>query len=94
MEEMLRAYEMKEAREGEEIMRYIERRVMLETIDSKWKDHLYAMDYLRGAVSWSGYAQKDPKVVYKIEGMEMFSKMMDSIRARVGGDGDDGRPTD
>ncbi|RKY25890.1 MAG: preprotein translocase subunit SecA [Planctomycetota bacterium] len=83
VEEMLRAYEMKEAREGEEIMRYIERRVMLETIDSKWKDHLYAMDYLRSAVSFKGYEQKDPKVVYKIEGSKMFEKMLDSIKEDV-----------
>jgi preprotein translocase subunit SecA len=83
VEEMLRAYEMKEAREGEEIMRYIERRVMLETIDSKWKDHLYAMDYLRGAVSFKGYEQKDPKVVYKVEGSKMFEKMLDSIKDDV-----------
>ncbi len=83
VEEMLRAYEIKEAREGEEVMRKIERYVMLDTIDSKWKDHLYAMDYLRSAVSFKGYEQKDPKVVYKIEGSKMFEKMMESIKEDV-----------
>jgi len=81
--EMKQAYEIKEARETTEIMRKIERFVLLDTIDSKWKDHLYAMDYLRGAVSFAGYEQKDPKVVYKIEGSKMFEEMMNSIKDDV-----------
>jgi len=81
--EMKQAYEIKEARETTEIMRKIERFVLLDTIDSKWKDHLYAMDYLRGAVSFAGYEQKDPKVVYKIEGSKMFEEMMNSIKEDV-----------
>ena len=82
--EMKQAYEIKEAREAPEIMRKIERFVLLDTIDSKWKDHLYAMDYLRSAVSFAGYEQKDPKVVYKIEGSKMFEEMMNSIKEDVG----------
>jgi len=83
VEKMERTYEEREAVEGDERMRKIERYVLLDKIDSKWKDHLYAMDYLRGAVSWEGYAQKDPKVVYKIEGSKMFEDMMDSIKENV-----------
>jgi preprotein translocase subunit SecA len=83
VKEMQQAYEIKETRETPEIMRKIERFVMLDTIDSKWKDHLYAMDYLRSAVSFAGYEQKDPKVVYKIEGSKMFEEMMNSIKEDV-----------
>ena len=80
---MEREYDTREVTESEERMRKIERFILLDSIDSKWKDHLYAMDYLRGAISWSGMAQKDPKVVYKIEGTKMFNDMMDSIKDDV-----------
>jgi preprotein translocase subunit SecA len=81
--EMKQAYEIKETRETSDIMRKIERFVLLDTIDTKWKDHLYAMDYLRSAVSFAGYEQKDPKVVYKIEGSKMFEEMMNAIKDDV-----------
>ena len=63
--------------------RRMERIVLLEIVDSAWKDHLLAMDYLRSAVSQRGMAQLDPKVEYKREGMRMFDGLWDSIGERV-----------
>jgi preprotein translocase subunit SecA len=64
-------------------MRRMERIVLLEIVDSAWKDHLLAMDYLRSAVGQRGMAQLDPKVEYKREGMRMFETLWDSIGERV-----------
>ncbi len=64
-------------------MRRMERTVLLEIVDSAWKDHLLAMDYLRSAVGQRGYAQLDPKVEYKREGMRMFEDLWRSIGERV-----------
>ncbi len=64
-------------------MRRMERMVLLEIVDSAWKDHLLAMDYLRSAVGSRGMAQLDPKVEYKREGMRMFEGLWGSIGERV-----------
>ena len=64
-------------------MRKMERSMLLHIVDSAWKDHLLAMDYLRSSVSLVGYAQVDPKVEYKREGMKLFDKMWDSIGQRT-----------
>jgi preprotein translocase subunit SecA len=64
-------------------MRRMERQLLLEIVDSAWKDHLLAMDYLRSAVGMRGYAQVDPKVEYKREGMKQFERMWQSIGQRV-----------
>ena len=64
-------------------MRRMERIVLLEIVDSAWKDHLLAMDYLRSAVGHRGMAQLDPKVEYKREGMRMFDGLWRSIGERV-----------
>jgi preprotein translocase subunit SecA len=63
--------------------RRMERMVLLEIVDSAWKDHLLAMDYLRSAVRQMGMAQLDPKVEYKRQGMEMFKGLWSSIGERV-----------
>lgn len=63
--------------------RRMERMVLLEIVDSAWKDHLLAMDYLRSAVRQMGMAQLDPKVEYKRQGMEMFKGLWASIGERV-----------
>ena len=63
--------------------RRMERLVLLEIVDSAWKDHLLAMDYLRSAVGQRGMAQLDPKVEYKREGMRMFDGLWTSIGERV-----------
>ncbi len=64
-------------------MRRMERIVLLEIVDSAWKDHLLAMDYLRSAVGQRGMAQLDPKVEYKREGMRLFEGLWRSIGERV-----------
>lgn len=64
-------------------MRRMERMVLLEIVDSAWKDHLHAMDYLRSAVGTRGMAQLDPKVEYKREGMRLFETLWKSIGDRV-----------
>ena len=64
-------------------MRQIEKAVMLQTLDTQWKDHLAAMDYLRQGIHLRGYAQKNPKQEYKREAFEMFSAMLDSIKQEV-----------
>jgi preprotein translocase subunit SecA len=63
-------------------MRRMERGVLLSIVDTAWKDHLLTMDYLRSAVSLKGYAQLDPKVEYKREGMRLFEAMWQSIGER------------
>ena len=64
-------------------MRRMERALLLQILDTAWKEHLLAMDYLRSSVGLRGYAQVDPKVEYKREGMKMFEKMWESVGAYV-----------
>ncbi len=64
-------------------MRRLERGLVLQILDAAWKDHLLAMDHLRSSVSLRGYAQVDPKVEYKREGMRTFETMWTSIGDRV-----------
>jgi preprotein translocase subunit SecA len=68
---------------GAEQLRYIEKAVMLQTLDSHWKEHLAAMDYLRQGIHLRGYAQKNPKQEYKREAFEMFSSMLEAIKHEV-----------
>ncbi len=78
-------YAAKEALVGTEGMRQFEKAVMLQTLDSQWKEHLAAMDYLRQGIHLRGYAQKNPKQEYKREAFEMFSSLLDSIKREVVG---------
>jgi len=64
-------------------MRRMERQVLLTIVDETWKNHLLAMDHLRSSVQLKGYAQLDPKVEYKREGMRLFEKMWESIGERA-----------
>ena len=64
-------------------MRRMERFVLLEVVDSAWKDHLLSMDYLRSAVGQRGMAQQDPKVEYKREGMRLFDELWKAIGERT-----------
>ncbi|MBI2194427.1 MAG: preprotein translocase subunit SecA [Planctomycetes bacterium] len=77
-------YEERERAEGPENMRTIERFLLLETMDTKWKDHLYSMDMLRAGIGLRGYGQVDPKIVYKKEGYEIFEEMYNSMKDEVG----------
>ncbi|MFA5115368.1 MAG: preprotein translocase subunit SecA [Candidatus Omnitrophota bacterium] len=73
------AYDAKERDIGSDIMRQLERMVFLQIIDSKWKDHLYAMDSLREGIGLRAYGQRDPLIEYKRESFQVFSGMMNSI---------------
>ena len=68
---------------GSEAIRQYEKAIMLQALDSHWKEHLAAMDYLRQGIHLRGYAQKNPKQEYKREAFEMFSRMLDSIKQDV-----------
>ena len=77
------AYEHKEQELGSELMRYLEKMLLLQVIDHHWKDHLLGMDHLRDGIGLRGYGQKDPLIEYKREGFDMFSGMMDRIKSDV-----------
>ncbi len=74
------AYERREEEFGSEVMREVERRVVLSVLDRKWREHLYEMDYLREGIGLRGYGQRDPLIEYQREGYDMFSAMMDGIK--------------
>jgi len=76
-------YAEKEGTVGADVMRRIEKSLMLQTLDTQWKDHLAAMDYLRQGIHLRGYAQKNPKQEYKREAFELFSAMLDGIKQEV-----------
>jgi preprotein translocase subunit SecA len=67
----------------QEVLQHFEKSVMLQVLDSSWKEHLAAMDYLRQGIHFRGYAQKDPKQEYKREAFEMFSSLLDHIKYEV-----------
>ncbi|WP_456412345.1 preprotein translocase subunit SecA [Thiolapillus sp.] len=83
LESLEQAYADKVAVAGEEQMRYIEKAVMLQTLDTHWKEHLAAMDYLRQGIHLRGYAAKNPKQEFKREAFELFSSMLDAIKVEV-----------
>ncbi len=83
LDELVSIYQGKEEQAGAEQMRRIEKEVMLFTLDSHWKEHLAAMDYLRQGIHLRGFAQKDPKQEYKRESFSMFSNLLDAIKVEV-----------
>jgi preprotein translocase subunit SecA len=78
--EVLKAYEGKEQEFGSELMRELERVVLLRVVDEKWMDHIDAMDQLRYGIGLRAYGQRDPVVEYKFEGFEMFEEMVKNIQ--------------
>ncbi len=78
-----RAYDQKEQELSSELMRYLEKMLLLQVIDHHWKDHLLGMDHLRDGIGLRGYGQKDPLIEYKREGFDMFSSMMERIKSDV-----------
>jgi preprotein translocase subunit SecA len=74
------AYDRREEEFGAEVMRELERRVLLSVLDRKWREHLYEMDYLREGIGLRAYSQRDPLVEYQREGFDMFAAMMDGIK--------------
>jgi len=80
-----KAYEAREAHVGSEVMRELERQVMLSVLDRKWREHLYEMDYLREGIGLRAYSQRDPLVEYQREGFDMFNAMKEGIREETVG---------
>ena len=78
-EDALGAYAEREEELGDDLMRNLERAVLLQIIDERWREHLYDMDYLREGIHLRGFAQRDPLVEYKNEGFTLFRDLMDSI---------------
>ncbi len=76
----LRIYDRKEQEIGGEDLRNLERIVMLQTVDSLWKDHLLSMDHLKEGIGLRGYAQQDPLIIYKKEGFDMFNSMISRVK--------------
>ncbi len=76
-------YQEKEAQVGVEGLRQFERSIMLQSLDSHWREHLSALDHLRQGIHLRGYAQKQPKQEYKREAFELFSGMLTAIKAEV-----------
>lgn len=76
-------YNAKETLFGPEIIREIERHIILQTVDSRWKEHLLAMDYLKEGIGLRGYAQQDPLRIYKKEGFEMFQGLMERVKDEI-----------
>ncbi len=73
----------KEQQFGAENMRNIEKQLLLQTIDGKWREHLVTLEHLRSVVGFRGYAQRDPLNEYKTEGFELFEKLLDGLRVDV-----------
>ncbi|MBA9007878.1 preprotein translocase subunit SecA [Thermomonospora cellulosilytica] len=79
-EDAQEAYRKREAELGSEVMRELERRVILSVLDRKWREHLYEMDYLQEGIGLRAMAQRDPLVEYQREGFDMFNAMLDGIK--------------
>jgi preprotein translocase subunit SecA len=78
-EDVVKAYNEREEELGSELMRALERFMLLQIIDERWREHLHDMDYLREGIHLRGFAQIDPLVAYKNEGYEMFTELMNNI---------------
>ncbi len=78
-ERVLKSYEEKEAIVPAEVLRRVERDVMLQIVDTQWKDHLYSLDHLKEGIGLRGYGQRDPLVEYKKESFELFQDMKNRV---------------
>ncbi|MCK6212057.1 preprotein translocase subunit SecA [Georgenia sp. EYE_87] len=78
--DMRLSYEARESELGEDVMRQLERRVVLSVLDRKWREHLYEMDYLKEGIGLRAMAQRDPLVEYQREGYQLFQAMNEAIK--------------
>jgi preprotein translocase subunit SecA len=85
LDDAFAAYERREEELGSAVLRELERRVLLEVIDRKWREHLYEMDYLKEGINLRAVAQKDPVVEYQREGYDMFRGMLDAMKEEAVG---------
>ena len=84
LEEASDAYMVEKAEAfGAETMRNIEKQVLLQSIDGKWREHLLTLEHLRAVVGFRGYAQRDPLNEYKTEGFQLFERLLDGLRTEV-----------
>jgi preprotein translocase subunit SecA len=83
LDDAVAAYAKREAELGTEVLRELERKVLLSVLDRKWREHLYEMDYLQEGIGLRAMAQRDPLVEYQREGFELFSAMMDGIKEEL-----------
>jgi len=83
IEALQQKYANRESEMGKEMMRYIEKMVMLQIIDNQWKDHLLVMDHIKEGIGFRGYAQKNPLTEYKKEGFDAFAAMIGRIREEI-----------
>ncbi len=83
LEEIEKAYAEKEKQTGSAVMRHVEKAIMLQVLDTMWKEHLASMDYLRQSIGLRGYAQKNPKQEYKREAFEMFQALVERFKREV-----------
>ena len=80
---VLSLYNEKEAAAGSEKFRQIERFIVLQTVDSSWKEHLLSMDHLKEGIGLRGYAQQNPLIVYKKEGFALFQEMISRVKEEI-----------
>ena len=83
LEDAAAAYEARQANLGAEVLRELERKVLLSVLDRRWREHLYEMDYLQEGIGLRAMAQRDPLVEYQREGYELFAAMMDAVKEEL-----------
>ncbi|HMV42184.1 MAG TPA: preprotein translocase subunit SecA [Leptospiraceae bacterium] len=81
--EFVNVYKGKISKVGKEVWQYLERSILLDILDHRWKEHLYVMDHLRDGIWTVGYGEKNPLVEYKIQGFKIFATMVDNLKAEV-----------
>ncbi len=84
-DDAMAAYDKREAGLSPEVMRELERKVLLSVLDRKWREHLYEMDYLQEGIGLRAMAQRDPLVEYQREGYDLFAAMMEGIKEEIAG---------
>ncbi len=82
-ERILQSYDEKEKIVGREVLERVERDIMLQIVDSQWKDHLYSLDHLKEGIGLRGYGQRDPLIEYKKESFELFQAMKDRVDEEI-----------
>jgi len=84
-EDIFKAYDAREEKLGSEVLRELERKILLSVLDRKWREHLYEMDYLQEGIGLRAMAQRDPLVEYQKEGYDLFSAMIEAMKEEVVG---------
>ena len=85
VDDIFSAYNQREEKLGNDVLRELERKILLSVLDRKWREHLYEMDYLQEGIGLRAMAQRDPLVEYQKEGYELFSAMIEAMKEEVVG---------